>query len=446
MVEQRMTSNEAVDIVERVLKALKKAGADDGRVRLDGGISRDVRFARNGITTNANIRSLKVVLYASVGTRTAQIEGNRLDDEGIAKQAAQAVANARVLPESGEYVPTPGPQDYDKVSAWFQNTAELTPEQLAAMAGKVISASRAKGVTSAGFVSAKDWLLAVGTMNGASAFHRDTSIKLTATARTADGTGSGWAGSYARDLNRFSADSVAEGAISRALRSVEPVELEPGDYPVILEPQAVANVIGTFRWVMNARRADEGRNFFSKEGGGNKIGERLWDNPLSMKTEPGNPLMLSGPFSWEAIPQTPVTWVDNGVLKELPYKEYWAQKNNRQPRPWPWAWMLEGDGPTTSLEEMIKGTERAILVTRLWYIRFVDWKNMIVTGLTRDGTFLVESGRITKPVKNFRFNESPVDVLQNVSHFSEPVTVDGGTAVPALAVKRFRFTSVSEAV
>ena len=108
--------------------------------------------------------------------------------------------------------------------------------------------------------------------------------------------------------------------------------------------------------------------------------------------------------------------------------------------------MLEGDGPTTSLEEMIKGTERAILVTRLWYIRFVDWKNMIVTGLTRDGTFLVESGRITKPVKNFRFNESPVDVLQNVSHFSEPVTVDGGTAVPALAVKRFRFTSVSEAV
>ena len=109
---------------------------------------------------------------------------------------------------------------------------------------------------------------------------------------------------------------------------------------MILEPQAVANVIGTFRWVMNARRADEGRNFFSKEGGGNKIGERLWDNPLSMKTEPGNPLMLSGPFSWEAIPQTPVTWVDNGVLKELPYKEYWAQKNNRQPRPWPWAWML----------------------------------------------------------------------------------------------------------
>ena len=310
----------------------------------------------------------------------------------------------------------------------------------------MVTAARAQDVTAAGYATSGSWFRTVATANGVFAQHRSSRVRLTATTRTPDGTGSGWATSFARRTRDFDVDHVADGSIRRALQSRNPQALEPGAYPVILEPQAVADILGTLLWAMDARAADEGRSFFSKPGGTNKIGTRIWDTPMSLRTDPGDPRTLSSPFDDEGLPRRRTTWVENGVLRELPYTRYWAKKNAREPLAWPSSWLVEGKGDPTSLEEMIASAQRAILITRLWYIRMVDPRQVLVTGLTRDGTFLVENGKITKALKNFRFNESPVDVFQRTQTFSAPQVVGSGTAVPALRVSKFRFTSLSEAV
>lgn len=441
-----MTEALARDVLERSLAALKKAGADDGRARLSGGAGRNIRFARNGITTNGSVRSMMLTLYASVGKRSASIAGNRIDDDALAQMAAEVVANARVLPENREHMPSLDAQSYEKVNAWFRETADIAPSQLAETAGKVSAAARAQDVTAAGYTTSGSWLRAVATANGVYAHHRSSRVRLTATTRTLDGTGSGWAASSARRLPDFDAEHVANESIQRALRSRNPQALEPGAYPVILEPQAVADILGTLRWAMDARSADEGRSYFSKPGGANKIDMRIWDTPISMRTDPSDPRTLSPPFDNEGLALRPTTWIDNGVLRELPYTRYWAKKNGRTPLAWPRSWLVEGEGAPTSLDEMVAGARRAILITRLWYIRMVDPSQVLVTGLTRDGTFLVEDGKITKALKNFRFNESPIEVLQHVQNFGTPQSVGSGTAVPALSVSKFRVASVSEAV
>lgn len=441
-----MTQSEVRDVLARALAALKKAGADDGHAKLSGGVNRNMRFARNGITTNGNVRGMRITLNASVGKRSASISSNRLDDASIAKMAADVVANAHLLPDNREHMPSLEAQAYERVRAWFPETADFTPAQLAETAGKVASSARAQGVTAAGFATMGAGFHAVATTNGVFAYHRSTRMQLTATTRTSDGTGSGWATSFARRAPELDVSHVTQGSIQRALRSRNPQALEPGAYPVILEPQAVSNIIRTLRWAMDARSADEGRSFFSSKGGTNKIGTRIWDTPLTLRSDPADPRTLSSPFNNEGLPRRRTTWIDNGVLRALPYSRFWAKKNNRDPLAWPRAWLLEGMGQPTSLEEMIASAKKAILITRLWYIRMVDPRQILVTGLTRDGTFLVENGKITKALKNFRFNESPIDVLQRAQMFSTPQVVGSGTAVPALSVSKFRFTSVSEAV
>lgn len=441
-----MTEALARDVLERALATLKKAGADDARARLSGGADRNIRFARNGITTNGSVRNMRLTLNASIGKRSASVAGNRFDDESLVQMAAELVANARVLPENQEHMPSLGAQSYQKVDAWFSETADIAPAELAATAGNVAVAARAEDVVASGYATSGSWLRAVATSNGAYAHHRSSRVRLTATTRTLDGTGSGWASSFARRLPDFDPGSVANGSIRRALLSQSPEALEPGAYPVILEPQAVADILGTLRWGMNARSADEGSSYFSKSGGGNKICTRIWDSPISLRTDPGDPRTLTSPFSNDGLPVRRTTWFDNGVLRELPYSRYWAKKNAREPLVWPWSWLAEGEGTPVSLDEMIAGAERAILITRLWYIRMVDPSQLLVTGLTRDGTFLVEDGNITKSLKNFRFNESPIDVLRHVQKFGTPQIVGSGTAVPALSVSKFRVASVSEAV
>ena len=441
-----MSEARAVDVLGRALAALKKAGADDGRARLSGGAGRNMRFARNGITTNGSVRSMTLTLYASVGKRTASIAGNRIDDESLTEMAAEVVANARVLPENTEHMPSLAAQSYEKVNAWFAETADIAPAELAATAGEVTAAARAKDVNAAGYATSGSWLRAVATSNGVYAHHRSSQVKLTVTTRTLDGTGSGWATSFARRLADFDVSHVTSGSIQRALLSRNPQGLEPGAYAVILEPRAVADILGTLRWAMDARSADEGRNYFSQPGGANKIGQRIWDAPVSLRTDPSDPRTLSTPFDNEGLPLRRTTWIENGVVRELPYTRYWAKKNAREPLAWPRSWLVEGEGVPTSLDEMIAGASRAILITRFWYIRMVDPRRVLVTGLTRDGTFLVEDGKVTKALKNFRFNESPVEILQHAQTFGTPQAVGSGTAVPALSVSKFRVASVSEAV
>jgi predicted Zn-dependent protease len=234
------------------------------------------------------------------------------------------------------------------------------------------------------------------------------------------------------------------------LESKNPGVIEPGKYTVILEPSAVCDLLGLMLGSMDVRSADEGRSFFTKKGGGNKIGEKLFGDRVNIVSDPHDPAAPGSIYSTDGLPSRRRVWVENGVLKDLICSRFWAQKSNREPVPNPTNLVMAGG--KTSIAEMIQNTKKGILVTRLWYIREVDPRTLVFTGLTRDGTFLIENGKISKPVKNFRFNESPVAMLNNIEAMGPPERTTGSEVedwsvlVPPLLVKEFTFSSLSDAV
>ena len=231
---------------------------------------------------------------------------------------------------------------------------------------------------------------------------------------------------------------------------MKPVALDPGKYTTILEPSAVCDLVGWLIGDFDARSADEGRSFLSKPGGGNKLGSKLVSDKVNIFSDPENPVVPGAIYSTDGLPAKRRQWVKNGVVEQLVYSRFWAQKQNREPVPYPTNVMMEGG--KTSIEDMIRDTRKGVLVTRFWYIREVDPQTLLLTGLTRDGTFLIENGKITRPIKNFRFNESPVAMLNNVLGMTPSERATGSeiegwpVSVPALLVKDFTFSSISDAV
>jgi len=267
--------------------------------------------------------------------------------------------------------------------------------------------------------------------------------------RTADGTGSGWGGADHPDFSKVNVKDVAARAIEKARLSRNPVAVEPGRYTVILEPQAVGDLVQLLAFALDARSADEGRSAFSKQGGGTKIGEKIVDERVTLLSDPRDPDLLSNTFDGQGLPARRNVFIENGVLKKLTYSRFWAQKNNKQPDAGTNAVKLVGG--TQTRDDLIKSTTRGILVTRLWYLRQVDPRTVLYTGLTRDGTFLIENGKITKAVKNLRFNESPLFLLNNLEALGTTSRVAGTEAggdvvMPVLKVRDFNFTSLSDAV
>jgi predicted Zn-dependent protease len=221
---------------------------------------------------------------------------------------------------------------------------------------------------------------------------------------------------------------------------------------VILEPQAVGSLIAFMFWQMAARAADEGRSFFSRPGGGTRIGDRLLDERVTLYSDPTDPMLFTAPFNDEGLPNRRMVWFDRGTLQNLTLDRYWAQRAGTQPTGFPSGFMMQGGDAT--VEQMIADTEDGLLVTRFWYMRPVDQRTILYTGLTRDGTFRIENGRVTRPVQNLRWNESPINILNNIETIGRPERVLAGEAgavgpaviVPPLKVANFNFTSVSDAV
>jgi predicted Zn-dependent protease len=278
---------------------------------------------------------------------------------------------------------------------------------------------------------------------------------MTTTVRTPDGTGSGWAGGSENDFSKLDPAALGRTAIEKAKKSVNPVAIEPGRYTVVLEPTAVSNIVSLIAGSFAARGADEGRSFMSKPGGGNKIGMKVVDERVTLTSDPFDPTSPGSPFTGEGLPTQPITWIDKGVVKTLAYDRYWAQKTGNQPTGGGgFGGGLRMSGGDKSIEELIASTERGLLVTRLWYIRPVDPRTILFTGLTRDGTFLIENGKITRAVKNLRWNESPIFVLNNLLEMGRPVRVSasedgspGATVImPPIKARDFNFTSLSDAV
>ncbi|MEO7998423.1 MAG: metallopeptidase TldD-related protein, partial [Gemmatimonadaceae bacterium] len=222
----------------------------------------------------------------------------------------------------------------------------------------------------------------------------------TLTVRTDDGTGSGWAAADHQDFSKLNTTLVAERATQKARQSKTPVAIEPGRYTVILEPQAVGDLVQLISNYVDARSSDEGRSPFAKQGGGNKIGEKIADPRVTLLSDPADPQLLGQPYDGEGMPLGRQVWVENGVLKQLYYSRFWGKKQGKPVTAAPSTFKMLGG--TESVDDLIKGTTRGVLVTRLWYLREVDPRTILYTGLTRDGTYLVENGKVTKALTNHR--------------------------------------------
>jgi len=442
-----MSREEAQSILEKVTKASK---ADDVTVNLASRHSTDVRFAANQLSTSGGVWNTALTVTSAFGKRHGSASANDLSDASIRRVVAQSESLAKLSPEDPEWMPPLGPQTYLPVDAYVDATARLTPADRARAAMTALEPARkSSDLQAAGFLLVEARSNAIGNSRGLFGYHRSTRANYTLTVRTADGTGSGWAGAESNDWKSIDFAKVSETAIEKARQSRNPVAIEPGRYTVILEPQAVADLVEPMAYSLDARLADEGRSAFAKAGGRTKVGDRIVDPRITLVSDPQDPQLLTAPFDGQGFPGKRTAWIENGVLRQLVYSRYWARKQGKPPNAAPGSVKLLGG--TTSMDEMIRSTPRGILVTRLFYLRQVDPRTILFTGLTRDGTFLIEDGRIAHAIKNFRFNESPLAMLDRLESVGTAVRVagtesEGAVVVPALKVRDFNFTSLSDAV
>jgi predicted Zn-dependent protease len=440
----------AADSQALIARTLKMSSSDAASVILNSNITNNLRFAANQVTTAGSVSDINIQVTSNYGPKHATVVTNNVSDDALLAAVKQSEALAKLAPDDPEAMPDLGPQNIKTVNAWFPVTADLNAADLIKAGLTALDPARKSGdLNVAGFLVVNSGSSALGNTHGLSAYHRSTNANYTVTARTDDGTGSGWAGAEHPDWSQLNIADVSAHAIEKARLSRNPVAIEPGRYTVIMEPQAVGDLVQLIGFYADARASDEGRSPFTKPGGGNKIGEKIMDSRLSLVADPFDPMILSQPWDGDGLPLGRQVFVENGVLKELYYSRFWAKKQGKQATGAPTSFIMTGG--TTPLEDMIKSTQRGVLVTRLWYLREVDPRTILYTGLTRDGTFLIENGKISKAIKNFRFNDSPLFMLNNLEAVGRPVRLAGTEAggavvVPPIKVKDFNFTSLSDAV
>jgi predicted Zn-dependent protease len=406
----------------------------------------------NRVTTAGSTDDTAVRITCAFGKRTASVDTNRLDAAFLEKSVGDCEALARLSPEDPEYVKDPGPQTYVDVNGYYGTTAELTTEDRAKSAALGIRGAEQAGTIAAGFIDVFAGSQAVANSNGLFAFHSSTGVASTLTVRTPDGSSSGWAGGEGADWMTIDSERIAADALRKCQMWRGKTALDPGIYEAVLEPTAAGMLLLRMMSAFDARAADEGRSYLSKRGGGIRLGERIFDERVTIVSDPAFPNGEAAPFTNAGEPVRRQVWVQNGVVKSLAYSRFWAEKKAVSPRAAPTNLIMSGgDAP---LEDLIGSVTRGVLITRFWYIRPLNPRTLTETGLTRDGTFLIENGRITRPVTNFRFNQSLVELLQNVQMLGRPIRVcasENSSAgppiiVPALKVKAFNLASVSDAI
>ncbi len=436
-----LNKKEARAILEKVVKLSK---ADHLEVSLDGGVNGNIRYARNTVTTSGIEENISLGVTAAFGKKIGTATINELDDASLERVVRRAEELAQLSPESPEYMEPLGPQEYaEQPNMFVQSTADISPELRAEIAKKSIEMTKAKGLVGAGFLEDGQNFNAIMNSKGLFAYEKSTSADFTLTVRTKDATGSGWVTRDYNDITKFDIEEATEIAMQKAADSADAKAIEPGKYTVILEPAAAIGLLRRMFWNLNARSADEGRSFMSKKGGGTKLGEQIVDKRVNLYSDPFHPDVPGSTWSNNGLPIQKMDWIRDGMVKNLRYGRYWANEKGVTPVPFPSNAIMEGGD--ASIEDMIRSTKRGVLVTRLWYIRSVDPQTLLHTGLTRDGTFYIENGRIKHPVKNFRFNESPIIMLNNLDMLGKPQRINGNM-IPPMKVRDFTFTSLSDAI
>lgn len=430
-------------------KVLSYSKADECEVNLGGSVGGNIRYARNSVSTSGGVSTSTMVVSSAFGKKMGIATINEFDDQSIEKAVRRSEELAMLAPENPEYVPFLGPQQYPESKTFVQATADITPKDRTDAVAESLKIAKEYKQVAAGFLENSSSFAAMMNSHGLFAYRTNTSMAFNVTLRTEDGKGSGYASKGYNDFRKLDVKKDTETAAKKAAGSAAARAIEPGKYTVILEPGAVAVLLENLVLGMDARSADEGRSFLSKPGGKTKLGEKLVDDRVNIYSDPFHPELPTSTWAQDGRPQEKVSWIEKGAVKNLYASRYWAQKKGIKAIPSPDGMIM--DGGKSTLEELIKGTEKGILVTRLWYIRSVDPQTLLLTGLTRDGTFYIENGQIRFPIKNLRFNESPIIMLNNIDELGIPERCVSGEStanyvLPPMRIRDFTFTSLSDAV
>jgi predicted Zn-dependent protease len=445
-----LTEKESKSITDKILSLVK---ADDATVSVSSDKLSHLRFAHNTFLTSGQRESRGANITVWIEGKRGTSSTNDLDDASLKAMVDEAERIARLAPVDREYLPTLGKQTYKPVNAYVDATANISVTARAKAVGDIITECEKNKVIGAGFHQARAQAGGFATKNGNFGFDSSTNVSLSMTARTLDGSSSGYFLRSHFDVGRLDTKRIAREAVRKAIEGRNAKTIEPGVYTVILEPQAVADLLSGLAFGFDARSAEEGRSAYSAAGGKTRLGEKIFDERVSIYSDPWNPDLPGSQSAQGGIPAQRIYLVKNGVLENLIYSRFWAKRAGKEPTPGPVNSIMETTAPISAPEDMIKSTKRGILISRFWYIRSTDPRTQSLTGLTRDGVWYIENGKIQYPLKNLRFNQSIIQMLApgNVEMVGTSERVggsEGGNAslLPTLKLKAFNFTSQSEAV
>jgi predicted Zn-dependent protease len=434
---------------EILTKVLKYCQSDSAHIALSGDDQQYIRYANNMITTNLSQTSMNLNVSVAFGKKNGSSSTNQFDNKSLEACVRKAEQIARYAPPDPEFMPPLPPQSYKDIPAYIKETAEFGPEEKTRLVMDIIEHGKKKDMTVYGTLSNSGSFFSIANSNGLFGYHKYTTASATTTARTKDGSGSNRMLRETKDIRKLDPVQLGQEAIQRAIRSQNPKEIDPGDYTVVFDPEAVADYIIFLFFAIDARAADEGRSFMSTEDGKSKLGIKVFGDNVVIKTQADHPDLLAYPFDYEGLPVEEIAWIDKGVVKNLHYSRYWAKQKGKKPTSFTGGLVMEGG--THTMDDLIKSVKRGIYVQRLFYMRVVDPMKLLVTGLTRDGLFLIEDGKIKHPVVNLRFNESLESLLNNITMMTKPQIVKGSEfeitmLAPGAKIENFTFTSIAPSV
>jgi predicted Zn-dependent protease len=437
-------------IIDTVLRLAKSTGADETEVHVDETADSLTRFANNAIHQNVAERGLNVSIRTVVDHRTARATTNRIEEDSLRAAIEASLSLAHSQPKDPQLLPLPGKQRYCKVNRFAKETAALTSEERARAVRRACDLAIQNGQVAAGIFASSLQQSALGNSRGLFAAYRESRAEFSITMQ--ENPAASWAKANALSVRNFDPQKLAQSASEKAHMAVDARELVPGRYTVILEPAAVLDLVGFLFYDFAATALQDKRSCLN-----NRMGKPLFGKNISITDDVYHPLQLGAPFDGEGIPRQRVLLVDRGVPQNLVYARSSAKSAHKKPTGHGFALPNEyGEAPMnlvfsggdSSLEKMVASTDRGLLVTRLWYIREVDPYEKVMTGMTRDGLFLVEKGKVTTAVRNFRFNQSILEMLRNAEQLGPAVRATGEEAfemvVPAMKVRDFHFSEVTK--
>jgi PmbA protein len=448
--EQLFPEHELRRIIDTVLRLAKSTGADETEVHVEETADSLTRFANNAIHQNVAEHGLNVSIRTVVDSRTARAATNRVDEDSLRATIEASLSLAHSQPKDLHLLPLPGKQRYQKVSRFVKETAALTPEERARAVRRACDLAIQNGQVAAGIFASGLQQSAMGNSRGLFAAYRETHAEFSITMQ--ENPAASWAKANAASVRDFDPQKLAKRASEKAHLAVDARELSPGRYTVILEPAAVLDLVGFLFYDFSATALEDKRSCLN-----DRMGKPLFGKNISITDNAYHPLQLGAPFDGEGMPRHEVLLVDRGIPRNLVYARSTAKSAGKKPTGHGFALPNEyGEAPMnlvfaggdSSLEKMVASTDRGLLVTRLWYIREVDPYEKVMTGMTRDGLFLVENCKVSSAVRNFRFNQSILELLRNVEQLGPAVRATGEEAfemvVPAMKVRGFHFSEVTK--